>query len=124
WLVVIIVAREFFVTGLRSMAAATGKVIPAGIWGKQKTLISMTAIGALLLAKGLGAHQLSLFPPMLVFNNHTLNASEILLLVADAGLILAVLWTVFSGIEYTISALPLLHEQDARHPQGLPPLQA
>lgn len=63
WIVVIIVAREFLVTGLRSMAAAKGKVIPAGMWGKQKTLITMVAMGALLLAKGLGASQLSLFPP-------------------------------------------------------------
>ncbi len=41
WIVVIIVTREFLVTGMRSMAAAKGKVIPAGIWGKQKTLITM-----------------------------------------------------------------------------------
>src|SRR5712692_190308 len=108
WLVVIIVAREFLVTGLRSMAAAKGKVIPAGIWGKQKTLITMTAMGALLLAKGLVAHNLSLFPPMLSFTSQTLNAGEILLLVGEAGLILAVLWTALSGMEYMISALPLL----------------
>src|SRR5438477_5200357 len=56
WIVLIIVAREFLVTGLRSMAAAKGKVIPAGMWGKQKTLITMVAMGTLLLAKGLGAH--------------------------------------------------------------------
>ncbi len=108
WVVVIIVAREFLVTGLRSMAAAKGKVIPAGMWGKQKTLITMTAMGAILLAKGLGAHQLSLFPPMLSFTSQTLNAGEILLLVGEAGLILAVLWTALSGMEYMISALPLL----------------
>lgn len=107
WVVVIIVAREFLVTGLRSMAAAKGKVIPAGIWGKQKTLITMTAMGAILLAKGLGAHQLSLFPPMLSFTSQTLNTGEILLLVGEAGLILAVLWTALSGIEYMFSALPL-----------------
>src|SRR6266481_637382 len=40
WIVVIIVAREFLVTGLRSMAAAKGTVIPAGKWGKQKTFIT------------------------------------------------------------------------------------
>src|SRR5437588_3784284 len=80
WIVVIIVTREFLVTGLRSMAAAKGKVIPAGIWGKQKTLITLLALGALLLAKGLGAHQLSLFPPMLHFTSQTLNFAEILLL--------------------------------------------
>ena len=35
WIVAIIITREFLVTGLRSMAAAKGKVIPAGMWGKQ-----------------------------------------------------------------------------------------
>ncbi len=120
WIVVIIVAREFLVTGLRSMAAAKGKVIPAGIWGKQKTLITMIAMGALLLAKGLGAHQLSLFPPMLNFNSATVNFSEILLLVADAGLLLATLWTVLSGAEYMISALPLFQKEG----EGKSPLNA
>jgi len=112
WIVVIIVAREFLVTGLRSMAAAKGKVIPAGVWGKQKTLITMVAMGALLLAKGLGAHQLSLFPPMLTFNSETVNFSNVLLLVADVGLLLATLWTVLSGAEYTISALPLFQKDN------------
>src|SRR5437763_8507244 len=58
WIVVIIVAREFLVTGLRSMAAAKGKVIPAGIWGKQKTLITFLAMGVLLLEKCIGYHLL------------------------------------------------------------------
>jgi CDP-diacylglycerol---glycerol-3-phosphate 3-phosphatidyltransferase len=113
WIVAIIVTREFLVTGLRSMASAKGKVIPAGKWGKQKTLITMIAMSALLLAKGLGAHQLSLFPLMLNFNSQTVNFSELLLLVADAGLILATLWTVLSGAEYIISALPLLQKEPA-----------
>ncbi|MBE3558721.1 MAG: CDP-diacylglycerol--glycerol-3-phosphate 3-phosphatidyltransferase [Ktedonobacteraceae bacterium] len=111
WLVCIIIAREFLVTGLRSMAAAKGKVIPAGMWGKQKTFITMVALGGLLLAKGLGAHMLSLFPLMLTFNSQTVNASELLLLLSDVLLIVAMIWTVFSGIEYTVSALPLLQEQ-------------
>ncbi len=111
WIVAIIVAREFLVTGLRSMASAKGKVIPAGKWGKQKTLITMIAMSALLLAKGLGAHQLSLFPPMLNFTSQTVNFSEILLLLADAGLILATIWTVLSGAEYMIGGLPLFQKE-------------
>ena len=118
WIVVIIVTREFLVTGMRSMAAAKGKVIPAGIWGKQKTLITMIAIGLLLLAKGLGAHELSLFPAMLHFTSQTVNFSNILLVVADAGLILATLWTALSGAEYMISALPLFQkEKEENNPQ-------
>jgi CDP-diacylglycerol--glycerol-3-phosphate 3-phosphatidyltransferase len=110
WVVFIIVAREFLVTGLRSMAAARGRVIPAGAWGKQKTFITMLAIGALLLAKGLGAHQLSLFPPMLTINSQTLVFNEVLLLAADTLIILATVWTLISGIEYIIGALPLFQD--------------
>ncbi|HZR40362.1 MAG TPA: CDP-diacylglycerol--glycerol-3-phosphate 3-phosphatidyltransferase [Ktedonobacteraceae bacterium] len=107
WIVFIIITREFLVTGLRSMAAARGKVIPAGIWGKQKTFITLVAIGILLFSKGLGAHLLTLFPPMLVFNRQTLQIDEILLLAADTLMILATIWTALSGIEYMIGALPL-----------------
>ena len=109
----VIITREFLVTGLRSMAAAKGKVIPAGIWGKQKTFITMVAMGALLLAKGLGAHLLSLFPPMLTFNSQTLVFSEVLLLVADLLVLLATIWTIFSGIEYMIEELPLFQSGEA-----------
>ena len=116
WIVAVIIAREFLVTGLRSMAAAKGKVIPAGKWGKQKTLITMVAMSALLLAKGLGAHQLSLFPPMLNFNSATVNFPDILLLLADVGLVLAALWTVLSGAEYMISALPIFQKEREANP--------
>lgn len=116
WIVAVIIAREFLVTGLRSMASAKGKVIPAGKWGKQKTLITMVAMSALLLAKGLGAHLLSLFPPMLNFNSATVNFPEILLLLADAGLVLAAIWTVLSGAEYLISALPLFQKEREASP--------
>lgn len=112
WIVVIIVTREFVVTGMRSMAAAKGKVIPAGVLGKQKTMITLVAMGLLLLAKGLGAHQLSLFPPMLTFNSSTVNAPEIMLLIADFGIIIAAIWTVFSGVEYMISGLPVIQKEE------------
>jgi CDP-diacylglycerol--glycerol-3-phosphate 3-phosphatidyltransferase len=111
WITFLIITREFLVSGLRSLAAAKGYVIPAGKWGKQKTAITLVAIGAVLLAKGLGAHTLSLFPPILTFNSQTLNVSEILLLVGDGLMILAVIWTIFSGIEYVVGALPIFRQQ-------------
>ncbi|GLV57427.1 CDP-diacylglycerol--glycerol-3-phosphate 3-phosphatidyltransferase [Dictyobacter sp. S3.2.2.5] len=113
WVTFIIITREFMVSGLRSIAAAKGKVIPAGVWGKQKTFITLVALGALLLAKGLGAHMLSLFPLMLTFNSQTVNAAEILLLIADALIVVATIWTIFSGVEYLIGGWPLLRSSDA-----------
>ncbi len=46
WVVVVIIAREFAVTGLRLLAAATSRqrIISAGSWGKLKTVWQMIAI--------------------------------------------------------------------------------
>lgn len=44
WIAIVIVGRELVVSGLRSWAAARGVVIPAGIWGKGKTLLTLIAV--------------------------------------------------------------------------------
>jgi CDP-diacylglycerol--glycerol-3-phosphate 3-phosphatidyltransferase len=49
WPLLIIVARELAVTGLRVVAANQGSVIPANIWGKTKTTIQMITAIALII---------------------------------------------------------------------------
>ena len=41
WIVVLVISREFMVTGLRTMAAKRGIVISADRWGKLKTALQM-----------------------------------------------------------------------------------
>ncbi len=55
WIVVVIIAREFMVTGLRLLAASQGKIIPAGDWGKHKTAWQIFAIAAIIA--GLAARE-------------------------------------------------------------------
>lgn len=48
WAVVIILAREFLITGVRSLAATTGVVISANFWGKTKAVIQMVYVFAFM----------------------------------------------------------------------------
>ncbi|MEM0895412.1 MAG: CDP-diacylglycerol--glycerol-3-phosphate 3-phosphatidyltransferase [Verrucomicrobiota bacterium] len=44
WIVVLILSREFLVTGMRLVAAGEGKVVSADKFGKLKTILQMVAI--------------------------------------------------------------------------------
>ena len=78
WVVVVIFAREFVITGLRFVAAQQGVVIGASPWGKSKTLTQNLMILLLILARPFG----------------------ILRTPADAAVVLAVVATIFSGLDY------------------------
>ncbi len=49
WMVVVVLAREIWVTGLRAVAAADGRIMEAGSAGKVKSMLQMLAIILLLL---------------------------------------------------------------------------
>ena len=53
WMLIIILAREFAIAGMRSVAAAEGIVIAAGMSGKIKTVLQMIAVPLLLLTSAL-----------------------------------------------------------------------
>ena len=110
WVVVIIVSREFIVTGMRSLAASEGVVIPAGRWGKQKTAITLVALGGILLWRGVGgsaSFPLGFDPGAGVPG----TAADYLLIASDVMMLLAVIWTIFSAVEYLVSAWPFLKRQ-------------
>jgi CDP-diacylglycerol--glycerol-3-phosphate 3-phosphatidyltransferase len=49
WIAIVIISREFAVTGLRQIALLEGTVMAASKWGKAKTAVQITAIIALLI---------------------------------------------------------------------------
>src|SRR5438128_9280901 len=105
WMTALIIAREFLVTGLRSYAAALGVVIPAGGWGKAKTVITIVAL-LLVLLEG-DARQGGLLSAQ-TGPGSVLVAPIGPFTVAVWGLLIAVIWTVGSGAEYIREAIPLL----------------
>lgn len=61
WAVVVILGREFIITGLRSVAASEGIVIQAQAMGKIKMWAQCIAVGALLIAAANGNPPVSNF---------------------------------------------------------------
>jgi CDP-diacylglycerol--glycerol-3-phosphate 3-phosphatidyltransferase len=91
WMVIVILARDTFIGGLRSVAAADGLVIDAKPTGKWKTALQMIAIPAVII-------------------------SETWLHIPFAKLGLAMLWvsvilSVVSGVEYVLAYKKHAHKR-------------
>ncbi|MDE5967036.1 MAG: CDP-diacylglycerol--glycerol-3-phosphate 3-phosphatidyltransferase [Lachnospiraceae bacterium] len=52
WIVIVIIAREFIISGFRLVASDSGIVIAAGWWGKVKTAVQMVMIIVLIADLG------------------------------------------------------------------------
>jgi CDP-diacylglycerol---glycerol-3-phosphate 3-phosphatidyltransferase len=52
WVAMVIIAREFAVTGLRQMAIEQGHVLAANAWGKVKTVLQIAMVLALITVDG------------------------------------------------------------------------
>jgi len=56
WMVVIIIARELLVSGLRGFSEGQGKAYAANWWGKTKMLVQCITVGWLILSVGRLSH--------------------------------------------------------------------
>ena len=83
WMFIVILAREFAVSGMRTVAASEGIVVAAGMTGKIKTVLQMVAIPVLILAHALPQYSIIMLIGMIVF---------------WASLVM----TIWSGIEYIV----------------------
>lgn len=90
WAAVLILSREFAVTGLRLVASGSGEVIAASIWGKWKTVSQIVAAAALLL------HNTIFVLIGIPF--------DVIMIYA------AVLLTVFSGVDYFVKNKHVLRD--------------
>ena len=97
WTIVAILAREFLVTGARSMAGSDGLVIAANQWGKIKTVLQMVYIFLFLfLAIGVWAAEYW-FPDYAEWYTNALGHASFF------GIIAVSLLTVYTGIQFAQS---------------------
>ena len=117
WIALVVIVRDFAVSGLRSFAAAEGVVISARQWGKQKLVITVVAIvWRLLAAAYFGADA-----PAFQVPSSDLSGLELLLAwgfsIWPIPMALMLAWTIFSGAEYFWKAWPLLGDKLAPEPK-------
>ena len=92
WIPVIVLAREFLVSGYRLVAVEKGgKVIAASIWGKLKTVTQMLAIILVIFDNN---------PFAQCFKGNLTGIEFGLNLTATILLLVSVFATIFSGIDY------------------------
>ena len=96
WVLFIVIAREFLVSGLRMVVASKGVVVAASKLGKWKTATTMIAICGLLLTRCLISG---------IVSSALTQLSYILLIVA-------VILTAWSGIDYFIKCWPYIAEEN------------
>ena len=95
--ILLILAREFLITGLRLVAAAQGKTLAAEKAGKVKTVMQITSI-CLFLAHGSIENDLC----KVKFWSGLCDWGDIINQSAQISLILACLLTVYSGCNYLV----------------------
>ena len=68
WLVVVILAREMTINGLRSVASIEGLEVPSDRWGKKKTALQMIGVMCLLVHYPYPVHFLTFHVEVVDFN--------------------------------------------------------
>ncbi|WP_139652994.1 CDP-diacylglycerol--glycerol-3-phosphate 3-phosphatidyltransferase [Raoultibacter phocaeensis] len=96
WVALVILCREFIVSGIRMVAASQGVVIAASWYGKAKTVTQIIAI-VLFIIKD--SEQITTFSQ--VFSNHLYLISWLVMLVA-------VILTIVSMLDYFVKAREIL----------------
>lgn len=94
WAAMIIIAREFAVTGLRAVAAAEGIVIAASAWGKAKTVTQIVAIILALINLNYNHVSFGIIKKFITYPHKFLNLTTTIAMAA------AVTITIISGLDY------------------------
>lgn len=94
WITVVIISREFLVTGLRLLAVNKGVVISAGKWGKHKTVWQIIGIVVLLIGlsfrfdflRGVDADTMKRFDYIFIYAAHGISIAVALITMASGFL--------------------------------------
>lgn len=101
WAVIAILAREYLITGARSLAASEGVVIPANVWGKAKTAIQMTYV-FVILALVISWRIIIAVPELEALLPGAPKTYETgLEYISLVGIILVAGYTIYSGVQFT-----------------------
>ena len=102
WMVVIIIGREFLVSGIRIIVAEEGEIIMASNWGKAKTVMEITAVSVtlLLIAANHTINYLGLSRQDMLIKGEPLTEFVLLTVIPYVLLLIAAALSLISGLEY------------------------
>jgi len=102
WMVVILIGREFLVSGIRIMVAEEGEIIMASNWGKAKTVVEITAVTTtlILIAANHTINYLGLSRQDMIIKGEPLTEFVLLTVIPYGLMFIAAALSLISGLEY------------------------
>ena len=103
WMLVIVLAREFIVTGVRYMAASQKKVIAASNLGKAKTIAQYIAVVVVLM-----------FGAVTVVGGQPVPIHIALVVISKISLFVMLILTIISGVDYLVKNINILFDEKTK----------
>lgn len=103
WITIVIIAREFIISGFRLIAAEKGVVIAASMWGKWKTTFQMIMLCLQMVTMDWYLWSVSAVPPL---------PSRYIRIAGNVAMYIALILTIVSLIDYLIKNKDVLKDVD------------
>ena len=106
WITIIIIAREFIISGFRLIAAEKGNVIAASMWGKWKTTFQMIMLCIKMLV-------MDTYLPVYTASSPLMSTlKKAFVMIGDVTMYIALILTVVSLIDYLLKNKDVLKDVD------------
>ena len=112
WITIVIIAREFIISGFRLIAAEKGVVIAASMWGKFKTTFQMVMLCVQMIVMDYYSSVNVRLAAMDLYPYNIPSFYRVMMVIGNVTMYIALVLTVVSLVDYLIKNKDVLKDVD------------